>query len=107
MPDYVVKQLRQLYAAQINSDGVLRVNVVPCQIQPNGAECGVFAAAFAFEWACGNLDLGCSFDVAQMRGHMVKCLELDSIQSFEKVTTKKKGRKRRDIVVCVKALAID
>ena len=85
--DYVVKQLRQLYAARINSDGVLRVNVVPCQTQPNGADCRVFAAAFAFEWACGNLDLGCSFDVAQMRGHMVKCLELDSIQSFARAVT--------------------
>jgi len=45
----VAQQLKQLFAGQVNSDGTLALNNVCCTQQPNGSDCGFFAAEFIFE----------------------------------------------------------
>ena len=51
----VARQVKELYRARVDVRGGLNVGVVRCMQQPNGVDCGVFAAAFLFEWACHSL----------------------------------------------------
>lgn len=82
----VVSQLKQLYASCVRPDGTLEVTVVDCAQQPNGNDCGVFAAAFMFEWAttsvCTNLTT--KFRVPVMRGHLEECLLREQVIPFPK-----------------------
>ncbi|XP_069485709.1 transmembrane protein 209 isoform X2 [Ambystoma mexicanum] len=84
---YVQRQMKQLYAAQLNSKGELEVTIVPCQRQHNGSDCGIFAAANAFELAyCLNPN-ACSqylFDSLRSRQHLFKCLEAKNVVPFPK-----------------------
>ena len=68
---FVAQQLKQLYAGLVTSGG-LAVHVVPCSRQTNGSDCGVFAAAFLFQWALlGDTNLDIKFDVPAMRTHRI------------------------------------
>jgi len=98
---YVVRQLKQLYSACLDTNGELLVNMVHCQNQHNGYDCGVFAAAFAFVWANGNMDLCCPFVVSRMRQHMVECLENDNIIPFPKVDQSQTNEKLMDMIFFV------
>ena len=77
----VSKQLKQLYRHRVDDNGELNVSVVRCVQQPNGSDCGVFAAAFVFEWAttsvAANLDV--AFDVPKMRKYLMQCLERQEV----------------------------
>jgi hypothetical protein len=90
----VAEQLRQLFRTRKNADGRLAVVRVPCDPQPNGSDCGVYAAAFAAEWASGSLACDVGFDHSQMRLHLVKCLEKGVLDVFPKSGVKRRGRKR-------------
>ena len=87
--DYVRRQLRQLYARMINESGNLIVNIVPCQQQLNGSDCGVFASAFAFELALGAHSLDIQYDSGAMRQHLLKCLTSSEVHAFPQVAKKK------------------
>ena len=94
LSEYVIQQLRQLYARCIDRQkDVLNIEVVPCQQQPNASDCGVFAAAFAFEWALGNQSLDVNFDVPRMRDHLIQCIGDELIVSFPHMASKKRGQK--------------
>lgn len=97
----IARQLRQLYAIQIGSDGRLEVQLIPCQTQPNSDDCGLFASAFAMEWALGNTIEGITYAVPRMRQHLLECLEMGSIQGFPRLHTNKKGRNEQSRTVYV------
>jgi len=69
-------------------------------------DCSVFAATFAFEWANGNMDLCCTFDVCRMRQHMMECLENDNIIPFPKVAQSETNEKLMDMILFYKYLSI-
>ena len=50
--------------------------------------CGVFATAFAFEWALGNQSLDVNFDVPRMRDHLIQCIGDELIVSFSHMASK-------------------
>jgi len=85
LSEYVIRQLKQLYAHALQDDGTLTVELVPCAKQSNGIDCGVFAAAFAFEWACASQDLNAQFDRRVMRDHLKFCLENQQVIQFPKL----------------------
>ena len=62
-----------------NFDGIVQI---PVQQQKNGSDCGVFATAFATCLAYGGIPRNISFDVPEMRQHLLRCLQNGSIQPF-------------------------
>ena len=85
--EMVRKQLKQLYASAVNENGELHATLVSCVQQTNGDDCGVFAAAFLFEWATTsvNSSLNVQFDVPKMRPHPTRCLESHRVLPFPKI----------------------
>jgi len=51
----VGQQLKQLFQSRIPVNGDLPVYIVLSAQQPNGSDCGVYVAAFAFRWATGTM----------------------------------------------------
>jgi len=64
--------------------------------QPNGVDCGVFAAAFLFEWACHSLvaNLDVRFNHAEMRKHLARCLERQEVVAFPRARPQRTSNKR-------------
>ena len=101
----VAQQLKQLYAHRLDQDGKLEVCLVRCMQQPNLDDCGVYATAFVFEWATNTVktDIDVQFDKANMRQHLIDCLECGEVRPFPKMRThrprKVAVRKIRKLVV--------
>jgi len=72
------------------------VTVVECAQQPNGNDCGVFAAAFVFEWVTLAIDanLSVKFNIPLMRAHLAQCLEKETVLPFPKVPTTRSCKPR-------------
>ena len=66
----------------------INVNVIPVQQQSNGVDCGVFSIAFATALAHGFDPSEMSFDLHQMRPHLLKCFAEEYMTPFP--TTKKR-----------------
>ena len=99
---YLAKQLRELYPHAISRrTQQLKVTLVSCPLQTNASDCGVYAAASAFEWVKGNGPHGIAWDVAAMRRHLEQCLTMKQVLLFPKVPIKKRGRKEAKVVVMV------
>lgn len=83
----VIAQLKQLFPGGVEQDGSFPVTVIECAQQPNGSDCGVFAAAFLFEWATLSVktDLNVRYKVKDMRDHLETCLTQGKIQEFPKI----------------------
>jgi len=47
----VGQQLKQLFRSRLRKNGDLPVYIVLSAQQPNDSDCGMYAAAFAFQWA--------------------------------------------------------
>jgi len=92
----VQTQLKQLYAGRLSAYGELPVSVIKCSQQPNGSDCGVFAVAFVFEWACRsiNTDIDVRFIVSEMRSHLRNCLESESIDPFPRIRSSNRMREK-------------
>jgi len=90
----VARQLRQLYAPGM-AEGKVEVSIVPSPRQDNGSDCGIYAAAVAYEWAQGQ-QLPRAWEVQKMRGHLVSSLEAGKILSFPSL---KRGKGRRPRVI--------
>ena len=74
MSQNVKKQIRQLYSACVSGD-VLPVTVMPCSRQPNSHDCGLYAAAFAFDLVLSGRDAEYKlYENELMRTHLVNCL---------------------------------
>ena len=94
-------QMRQLYGRQVNSaTGKLEVKISPCPRQGNAADCGVYAAAVAFEWATGNPKLPMAWDVHHMRPHLIQCLEARALVRFAQGPVKR-GRRPKATTVSI------
>ena len=94
---FVMKQLKELYAPLLVGTGGLHyVTVVECAQQPNGNDCGVFAAAFVFEWTTLSIDanLSVKFNIPLMRAHLAQCLEKETVLPFPKVPTTRSCKPR-------------
>ena len=81
------KSIQSLYknVGQKNDSGNVRVTFLPVQKQPDGHNCGLFAVAFAAEILAGKSPIEAVFDVAQMRDHLIFCLEQGALTPFLKV----------------------
>ena len=66
--------------------------MVPCQTQPNSDDCGLFASAFAIDWALGHDIEDITYKVPRMRQHLIECLEMGCIQRFPQLHNIKSGR---------------
>ena len=88
----VTTQLKQRYAT-LAENNILSVFVLPTQQQVNGVDCGCHAIATAIEFLTENGDPLATFDLEQMRPHLVSCLEQGSLRPFPKSSKKKRGRK--------------
>ncbi|XP_065674421.1 uncharacterized protein LOC100211930 isoform X2 [Hydra vulgaris] len=93
--NYVKTQMRQLYFNFVNTEGFLPVTVVPCALQPNASDCGVYAAAFAFQLVIYGKDgTTQTFKNKMMRSHLISCLETSIIKPFP-ITILRKGEKNK------------
>ena len=90
----VAQQLKQLYRNALDEDGNLTVHKVRCMQQPNTSDCGVFAAAFVFEWAARSVktNIDVRFDVPHMRAHLRECLQRQEIAPFPRVRPPRNGK---------------
>ena len=81
------KLIQSLYknVGQKNDSGNVRVTFLPVQKQPDGHHCGLFAVAFTAEILAGKSPIEAVFDVAQMRNHLIFCLEQGALTPFPKV----------------------
>ena len=79
--------IQSLYknVGQKNDSGNARLTFLPVQKQPDGHNCGLFAVAFAAEILAGKSPIEGVFDVAQMRDHLIFCLEQGALTPFPKV----------------------
>ena len=95
----VAIQLKQLFGG---CKEPLEVELVPCPLQPNTNDCGVFAIAVAFDWALGHV-VGGDCDHVAMHGHLPKCLETNEVLPFPRahIGAAKRGRKKKNVVVNV------
>lgn len=93
---YIKLQMRQLYARSITVGGTLPVHMMPCDKQNNGQDCGVFAAAFAFDLATRRpspLTPLCGYTLMSMRPHLMMCLTRGEALPFPRTQSLKRGRK--------------
>jgi len=82
---FVRKQMHQLYAGYKAPNGQLCTTILPCTQQQNNSDCGVYAAAFAFEIVAGaGCDLMQSYCPAEMRQHLEECLTMGIVIPFPK-----------------------
>ena len=98
----VKHQLKQIYALCIKNEK-LEVDIVPTTQQPNASDCGVYASAFAYEVAVNGMDglkYVCNpYDVASMRPHLEKSLELQLVSTFSQMGTSlaRGGREKKTV----------
>ena len=99
--DVLIKQLKEMFVHHLDERGQLQVYSVRCAQQPNASDCGVYAAAFCFEWAAYSTltDLSVAFNVPQMRPHLVSCLEDGNVVAFPKIRDTRRKRQAATTVV--------
>ena len=97
--EYVTRQLKQLYPQCVREDGSIMVSILPCDSQPNGNDCGVYAAAFCFQWATGNdVSAEVVFTNTLMRDHLNNCLQKNELSAFPSAVVRRRGRKKQTTV---------
>ena len=64
------------------ADSFVGITNVPVQQQENGSDCGIFAIAFVTCLAYGCDPQDYTFDIPQMRPHLIECLKADMITPF-------------------------
>ncbi|XP_078533688.1 transmembrane protein 209 isoform X1 [Lissotriton helveticus] len=100
--NYVQAQMKQLYATQVDPKGKLEVNIIFCQRQSNGSDCGIFAAANAFELVHHPDPTVCSqvyFDILKSRQHLFRCLQSQKCVPFPKLCISNTVCKEKPVTV--------
>ena len=97
----VAKQLKQLFKTGLKDNGQLPVYVVHAATQPNGNDCGLYAAVFAFQWSTGSMACDVVFDNSAMRPHLLQCLQQEQVHPFPATVLRKRGRKKATLVVMI------
>ena len=102
---YISKQLRNLFALLIDTNGLLHMHIIPSTPQTNAVDCGVYAAANAVELAVNGKQaaLQAPFCVDDMRAHLVEMLECGTATTFPRGNKRSIGRRRKHIQVTVDA----
>lgn len=59
-----------------------KLSVVPVQQQFNGSDCGVFSIAYATSLVFMDDPKIFQYDIAKMRGHLIKCLKSGQMEQF-------------------------
>ena len=81
VPDHVMKQV----ATILHEEGPdMTINIKPVQQQTNGLDCGVFAIAFATSLLNGEDPTNVTYDVQQLRPHLLSCLDQGHLVPFPK-----------------------
>lgn len=78
--DEVTQQVKCLMA-----DSYVGLISVPVQQQLNGSDCGVFAIAFATCLVYGLNPKDFTFNISQMRPHLIQCLKNGKMEMFPKL----------------------
>lgn len=91
-------QLAQIYK-RYRTDHKLEVEVVDVQRQRGGSDCGLFAIACAVSVAFGELPQSVKFLQAEMRPHLVSCLEKEMFSPFPRTAGKRKPKKSRRVQI--------
>ena len=92
------QQLAQIYV-NLQQPGGLLVKQVSVQQQIGGADCGVFAIAFAYHAARGDSMTNLHFEQKLMRIHLIKCLEKREFTPFPKAKAAALKQARKNILV--------
>ena len=77
--------LKALYSMHLDQNGKLNVALLPVQRQSDGNNCGLFAIAFAADIMYGLSPMESFYDTAQMRNHLISCLENSDLSPFPKL----------------------
>lgn len=86
-------QLSDIYHS-LEKTNKLEVNMLQCQHQTGSTDCGLFAIAWAVEFANGNKPENVTFDQKKMRAHLIQCIDNGKILRFPQARVSK--RKFRD-----------
>ena len=78
------------------SEKKITFRLVNMQKQLDSSSCGLFAMANAVELANGNDPASCTFQLSQMRRHVIECFELGVMHPFPQETAAR-ARTRRDV----------
>ena len=77
----MTRQLSEKYC-KFAKDGLLTIHISKVQEQSNNYDCGVFAIAFAVDLVMGISPERRVYEIANIRQHLLKILELGKIESF-------------------------
>ena len=82
-----IDQVTQCYFS--NGDVPVNIYLPSVQVQKGLKDCGLFAIAFGYEIAIGNVNrIGdISFNQHEMREHLLRCLEREKLSSFPRIVT--------------------
>ena len=80
---------KQIAAFSFCESAELLVNVMPVQQQGNSVDCGVFAIAFATSLSFGENPCNITFDIKEIRKHLVTCLERIEMSPFPRNNSKR------------------
>ena len=92
-------QLKTRYSSLVNDDGYLQVYIIPCDQQPNGNDCGLYAIANAIEFLVDNPS-NHQYDNSKMRQHLIQCFEVGVLSSFPKLC--RRGKRAVETIITVK-----
>jgi hypothetical protein len=70
----------------------VRFDIMNVSPQTNAHDCGVYAIAYATELAYGADPITCNWDVGQMRGHLLQCLESGLLTRFPRLPSQRRIR---------------
>ena len=71
---------------------IIRFDIMNVSPQTNSQDCGVYAIAYATELAHGADPVTCNWDVDQMRGHLLHCLESGVLTRFPQLPNQRRVR---------------
>ena len=80
-----IKSINSLYRNCKGETKLMSITMLPVQRQADCHNCGLFAIGFAAELLNGLSPMDAKFDVAQMRSHLINCLERQNLDLFPKL----------------------
>ena len=83
------EQVDRLYG-RVQEDPTITLSRRPVQQQTGGADCGIFAIAYAYHAARGDKVETLNFDQARMRQHLLNCFEKELLSPFPVLDQKAK-----------------
>ena len=99
IPDESSSIVRQACTIANSQAPSISINVINCQIQVGGSDCGLFAVSMATD-LCRDVDpYSSSYEQTRMRAHLKSCFERQQISPFPSSTVVKEQRILRTTVI--------